>query len=286
MKKYILCLFAITLMMVSCGNNNKQPANSDLLNAETDSTQLKEDPMQEFIELMATSLDSIQIEEGYLLTGGPDGQPLNNREKIKQHLANIKKLIAHQHQRIDDLNKALTNNKSANATKIKRIIASYEKQLQQKDALIAKLTKEVDDRNFDIADLRYTVKNLDRDNYELQRQNEEKDMTISDMDQEINRFYVIVGDKSTLKKTGLLKGGSLFKKKKLDPSQFNSALFDEVDKRNFTTLKISGKKPKVLTQMPTSSYKIEDNGDGTSTLTVLDPDQFWNVSNYLVIQIN
>ena len=82
----------------------------------------------------------------------------------------------------------------------------------------------------------------------------------------------------------LLAGSGIFGKKKLDVSNLNPEQFTKIDIREFQELKIAGKKPKILTQMPESSYRFDTNPDGTATLVVTDPTKFWSISNFLVIQ--
>ena len=60
-------------------------------------------------------------------------------------------------------------------------------------------------------------------------------------------------------------------------------MFTKVDIRTFTEVTINSGNPKILTQMPASSYRIE-KGKGSSILYILDPTAFWSVSNYLIIQ--
>jgi translation initiation factor IF-2 len=86
-----------------------------------------------------------------------------------------------------------------------------------------------------------------------------------------------------LKEAGLLSGGSLFKKSRLDLSKVNASAFEKIDIRRDKTFKIPAKKVSVLTQMPSGSYEIKQNTDGTSTLTVTDANRFWSVSNFLVV---
>ena len=79
-------------------------------------------------------------------------------------------------------------------------------------------------------------------------------------------------------------GGSLFKKSKLDMTKVNASAFKKLDIRNVKTFKTPAKSCEVLTQKPANSYKVSDNGDGTSTLTITDATRFWSVTNYLVIK--
>ena len=67
-------------------------------------------------------------------------------------------------------------------------------------------------------------------------------------------------------------------------TKVNASAFKKLDIRNVKTFKIPAKSCEVLTQMPANSYKVSDNGDGTSTLTITDATRFWSVTNYLVIK--
>ncbi|MDE6448840.1 MAG: hypothetical protein K2L41_02015, partial [Muribaculaceae bacterium] len=100
----------------------------------------------------------------------------------------------------------------------------------------------------------------------------------------VTTAYVKIATKDELKKLGLLKGGGLFKKTKVDYSEFNKSVFDCIDITSTTSFRLP-KKYKILTSVPESSYTIQSEGD-VRILTITDRDLFWSVSNYLVIQIN
>jgi hypothetical protein len=59
--------------------------------------------------------------------------------------------------------------------------------------------------------------------------------------------------------------------------------FKHVDIRKFQTLNLPGKKVKLISPAPDGSYQFEETADG-NVLKILDPGQFWSVSNYLVVQ--
>lgn len=100
----------------------------------------------------------------------------------------------------------------------------------------------------------------------------------------LNEGYVKAGTKKELQAAGLLLSSGLFGKKKLDVSNLNPEQFTKIDIREFQELKIAGKKPKILTQMPESSYRFDSHSDGTTTLVITDPLKFWGISNFLVIE--
>ena len=112
------------------------------------------------------------------------------------------------------------------------------------------------------------------------RQQEEIDEKVNQM----NEAYVFIGDKNALKKAGLIGGGSLLKKSKLNTSNIDKKLFKKVDIRNVKNFQIPDSKPEVLTQMPAGSYEITKTGNNSSELTITDPARFWGVSRFLIIR--
>ena len=135
-----------------------------------------------------------------------------------------------------------------------------------------------------IKTLKGHVEKLNTQVAELQEETKQQEEALVTQSNMMNEAYVCIGSKKELKEAGLLSGGTLFKKSKLDLSQVNASAFQKIDIRHSKTFKIPGKKVSILTQMPAGSYTITDNGDGTSTLTITDVTRFWSVSNYLVVR--
>ena len=185
-------------------------------------------------------------------------------------------LLQRQRERIEFLEDSITNLSDAQNVKFLTILRGLQAQIKEKDAMISELKVELSKKNANIALLESRVSALNE-----KTQEQETIMTVqSDM---MNEGYVRLGTKKELQRDGILTRAGLFKKK-LDVSNFNPELFTKVDIRTFLELTIEGKNPEVITQMPESSYQIEENEDDTYTLRILDPTLFWSVSNYLVIQ--
>ena len=98
----------------------------------------------------------------------------------------------------------------------------------------------------------------------------------------LNEGYIKIGTKKQLTELGIVSGGFL-KKTKVNYDAIKKGAFMRVDIRQFTEMTIESGDPKILTQMPKTSYKIIKNGK-TSTLYVIDPTAFWSISNFLIIQ--
>ncbi len=123
----------------------------------------------------------------------------------------------------------------------------------------------------------------------LTQQNAEQQQVISSQnhilqtqDEMLNEGYIKTGTKSELKDAGLLKGGFM-RKSKLDISTIDKIQFKTIDIRVTTEISLNSGNPKILTQMPDDSYSIEKKGK-TSTLRIINPDKFWSISKYLIIQ--
>ena len=73
-------------------------------------------------------------------------------------------------------------------------------------------------------------------------------------------------------------------KKKADYANLDKSKFTKRDMRGLEKLTIESKNPKLITEKPASSYTLTKNDDGTTTLEIKDPQTFWSVSPFLIIQ--
>ena len=157
-------------------------------------------------------------------------------------------------------------------------------QLAQKDEEIANLRKLVDDKNVDITRLKENVQTLQQRNEMQAGLIVSQAETISSQDASIHTAYIKIGTKEELKKLGLLTGGFL-NKTKVDFTNINESLFKAVDTRSVDKIDIPAKKAKVMTPQPKDSYRI-DQVQKTLVLSVVNPDKFWGISNFVIIQID
>ena len=60
--------------------------------------------------------------------------------------------------------------------------------------------------------------------------------------------------------------------------------FKQVDITQMLEIPVNAKKAKLITSHPAGSYKMDAVEGKTDKLTITDPNAFWSVSKYLVIQ--
>ena len=275
-------LFALMCTMIACGDKTKSNPEADSLRTQL-STQMEEmDEMNLFLDAVNMSMDSVVNMEGNVLRTTGES-PLSRKEQIQKNVEAYKLILQQQRERLDILEKKLKDN-NAYAGKMQKTIAALKQQLEEKDQAIIKLSEELEQRNFQIEELKDNVDNLNVQVAELEEDSKAKQEEIDEKVNQMNEAYVFIGDKNALKKAGLIEGGSLLKKSKLNTSNIDKKLFKKVDIRNVKSFQIPDSKPEVLTQMPAGSYEITKTGNNSSELTITDPARFWGVSRFLIIR--
>lgn len=275
-------LFALMCTMIACGDKTKSNPEADSLRTQLSAQMEEMDEMNLFLDAVNMSMDSVVNMEGNVLRTTGES-PLSRKEQIQKNMEAYKLILQQQHERLDILEKKLKDN-NAYAGKMQKTIAALKQQLEEKDQAIIKLSEELEQRNFQIEELKDNVDNLNVQVAELEEDSKAKQEEIDEKVNQMNEAYVFIGDKNALKKAGLIEGGSLLKKSKLNTSNIDKKLFKKVDIRNVKNFQIPDSKPEVLTQMPAGSYEIKKTGNNSSELTITDPARFWGVSRFLIIR--
>jgi len=174
-------------------------------------------------------------------------------------------------------------------------LKSYEKRLQAltetietQNTEIAQLKKEVEGKNANIAELGTKVQNLNKNIQEQTDTITYKQKVIVDKTDKLNTAHFALGTFKQLKEEGIVSregavlglGGGKEIQGNLDPKYFTS-----VDIRQTKTIPLNVKKAVVISEHPTSSYKmVEENGQ-IAYLQIENPEEFWRLSKYAVIQV-
>jgi peptidoglycan hydrolase CwlO-like protein len=283
MKKiaYYVIAATIIVMATSCGGSTSSKEQLDSLQTALEQRDADYNELNEFLGVIATGLDSIALQEGQILT--PGESPALSRDQIKKNLDAYKQTLDSQRQRIAELEKKLKNS-NANSAQMKTILASLKQQLAQKDEEIAVLRKQVDDQSVDISNLKQNVENLQQRNEMQAGLIVSQQETIISQDASLHTAYIKIGTKKELKEAGLLTGGFL-KKTKVDFTKIDKSLFKAVDIREVEKIDIPARKAELMTPQPKDSYRI-DKVNNNNVLSIINPEKFWGVSDFVIIQIN
>ncbi len=278
-----VCLFLAITALVACGGKEKTETDHSA-DAQRDSVITENERLNEFLNIVASSMDSINGREQMIFVTR-EGVPLSRKRQIRDNLRVFEYTLNEQRRRIAELEAKLGQRDDARSRQFRTIIAGLQQQIEEKEAMIAQLRSELDSKNADITTLKGHVSRLNANVATLTEENTAKTEDLRSANEEIAKMsmgYVLIGTKKQLSAMGVLKGGFLAKKK-VDLSSVDNSMFRSVDTRQHTDFTIAGKDVKVLTAHPQSSYTLEV-GSGSTTLHVTNASAFWGASRYLIIQ--
>lgn len=292
--KFILVLLAF-VSILACKNERVDMAGymkeRDSLIIENQANKAELAELNSIISTVSAGLDSIAIQEGILYSGKTrDGVALN-RNQIIANINSMAEILKRQREKIQSLQDSLamrsanSNKSSQSIEKLQNVIAFLNKQLAEKDNEIQSLRRDVNSKNKDINQLRTSLSDMRNRAEKAENRTQVVTQALAKQDEIINECYIKIGTKKQLVASGLLKGGFL-QKKKVNYEDVDKSKFNAVDIRKFREVTLKSNNPKILTPQPSNnSFHFEENGDGTCTLVITNPTQFWSVSNFLIIQL-
>jgi hypothetical protein len=104
---------------------------------------------------------------------------------------------------------------------------------------------------------------------------------------ELSRAFYVYGSLDELKKNNVVvqtKGFIGMGKKSSSKDGFNEDYFTPIDKFEKKNIQIIGKKIQIISDHPSSSFTIIDNGNN-KTISISNPYEFWKISKYLVVVV-
>lgn len=229
------------------------------------------------------NLQSIKEKEKIIATNAADREFSKDRkQQIMEDINYINTLLDQNKKKIASLNAQLK--KSGGTIKGLEIkITELEAAMKQSEIEITDLKTALTEKNFKIEQLNGTVSNM-------QVAIEQKDQTISTQTAEINKAYVTAGTFKSLKAKGLVskEGGFLgLGKSKSLKENFPDSLFAQIDITVTKTIPVNSKSAKLLTEHPTGSYEmIHQDKDKIAYIEITDPNQFWKISKYAVVEVS
>jgi len=202
---------------------------------------------------------------------------INNKMKLNRELiANLR----------EQLRASNTSNEKLKAT-LEDMVKNFEAQLAENTKKIEELQKEIEEKNLRIAEQDQQITALNDNVQNLVEQGEQKDADIAQkaeniakQDKDLHTAYYVFGTKKELKEQRILQHGEV-----LQSQDFNRAYFTKIDYRATKVIPLYSKGAELLTSHPAGTYELAKGTTGQYTLRITDPDRFWSVSKYLVIQV-
>ena len=286
-RKMVRKLFLfLVLFLVACSGNKQYSLEERIDSLQKENARKDRDinDMTTYVSLLADGLDSIAKQEDMLFytNKGREGT-IVDKEQLRKNLDMFEETLNLQRQRIAQLADSLKA-RGEKLSNLSRLVTFLNQQLDEKNAVINDLRSELQNKNVNISQLQKKVTALTEDNTQLNQRVETQVQALKVQTEIINEGFIKIGTKKALTDLGIITGGFL-KKKKVNLNAIKQDQFMRVDIRYFKEIPLNSGDPKILTQMPASSYRITKTSKNQSVLYILDPTAFWSISNYLIVQL-
>ena len=286
MKKILLFSVCVALLS-SCGNMGK----NDAMKSQNDS--LSQVLAQRDAELNGIMEAFNEIQDGFrmineaesrvdLETGVVEGR--SNVQKIKDDICFIMEKLDANRKRIAELETQLKNSRYA-SSQLKKTIENLNKELLAKTQQIETLQAELASKNIRIAELDDAIVGLTQHMNDLVAENKAQSATVATQDKALNAAWFVFGTNSELKEQKIVSKKFLQKKKVLESDDFNKEYFTQIDIRTDKQIMLYSPEAELLTSHPVGSYEFQKNEKGQLALLITNPNKFWSVSRYLVIEV-
>ncbi len=296
-KTFIMMLAMLALTVTSCDMKNKEAAEREArAAAEIDSlrnalnlAENESNDLMNTVDQIQNAFREINQAENIVTVQSAQGEGadkiaiMDNMRLIQEKMSLNRELIANLKEQLKASNSK--NNKMKST--LDEMVKNFEAQMAEKDVQIGELQKQLQQRDIRIAEQDKQITSLNENVNTLAQSNEEKTktiekntQTIDQQDKAIHTAYYVFGTKKELREQNILQHGDVLKS-----GNFNRDYFTRIDYRVKKVIPLYSKSAKVLTNHPAGTYSLDKDASGQYTLRVSDPERFWSISKYLVVQV-
>ena len=276
----------ISSMLFSC-NENKEKEQQSL--AEVSKQELitalsEREQLLILVKEISTGLEQIkQLENIMTVSAEHPEKNVSQQAQILADISSLKERIQQRKEKLQELESKLQDS-TINNKELQETVQALQSQIDSQIEEIESLKQQLVAANEHIGALNNEVDSLNTTVTTVTGERNAAQEASVKLENELNTCYYIIATKSELKSYNIIETGFL-RKTKLTKSDFDKGDFVISDKRILNTLPLNASKIKILTNHPETSYElIEENG--LKTIKITNPEQFWNQTNYLVVEKN
>lgn len=283
MKKFFLLPVAL-LVLVACENGTGK-SESDAARERDSLVQIISEKDNELNDIMGTfneiqeGFRQINEAEGRITVTDGNPETASSKEAIRENMRFIQETMQQNHDRIAKLKEKLRNS-SFTAEKLQKTIESLSVQLEEQRQRVQELEVQLAEKDIQIAEQGEAISHLNENVSALTEENNSKTQKVENQDKQLHTAWFVFGTKSELKEQKILQDGDVLKN-----GNFNKDYFTKIDIRYDKEIKLYSKSAKLLTNHPSGSYQLVKDAKGQYVLHITNPNTFWSVSKYLVVQV-
>jgi predicted nuclease with TOPRIM domain len=282
--KKIFYLIALIPFAFGCGGNKQNGVLSaeDSLTAVNGGQQVRihdqDSSIQSFIKgfnEIQDNLDIIKEKEKIVTAASKDAETRKTKqEQIVEDIQSIYDIMNKNKQRLSAMRTKLNKSNKKNE-ELEKFITRLTAEIESKDGQIADLKTQLEQLNV-------AMTNLNTNYQEVTQESEIKTEKLN------TAFYAFGTSKELIKNGVLTKEGGFIGLGKIQKMKedFNKTYFTKVDVSTTNSIILGAKKAKLITTHPAGSYKFEGTDGKAEKLTIINAEDFWSVSKYLVVVID
>jgi len=288
MKSSFITCIILLVVLTSCG---KQSSDYRTLKAQNDSLQNAKIKLQEEVDGYFSAMNQIEqnIEKikstENSISSQPVGKELNDdiRTKINEDMTYLNDMLQANKTELERLRSQIKRS-AFKSSQLEHTILRLTKSLEEETTKVSLLQVELAEKDSIIIKLDTKVTDMGKDIEELSTDNKTKETKIKEQDETIHTAWYVFGTMSELKQQKIVTSDGILSAKKVLQRDFNKNYFVRIDARNTKSIPLYSTHAKILTSHPKSSYTL-DKENGNFVLLILDTDDFWSISKYLVIEV-
>ena len=246
----------------------------------------EKDSLMELMGDIADGMAQIKEIQDIVSVNNLNGETPDRKRQLRDDIVLIQQSVNKQKQRLAELEKRLKQSTNYNSS-MQKSIANMKAQLEEQQKTINSLTEQLAAAHIQIKNLNQSVDSLNTVNKAVIKEKEAAQEESKQLTNEVNNLnacYYVVGSKKELKENKIIETGFL-RKTKILQGDYEMSYFTKADRRTLNEIPLHSTKAELMTSHPKDSYQIVDHGN-VKTLHILNPNRFWEKSNFLVIKVD
>jgi len=204
----------------------------------------------------------------------------SKRETILHDIQMLNTMLEQNKKKISQLNEKLKSS-GMKIAGLEKKVDELSLALEQRNQSIDSLKTYLVEKDFELAQLNTKLADTEADVAQ-------KQTTIENQTVELHKGYLASGTYKELKEKGLIdkEGGFLWLGRTTSLREnVASKSFTEIDITQTTSIPVNSKKVELITEHPGNSYEfVKDENDLIASINIKDPNEFWRISKYAVIE--
>ncbi|MCW0483038.1 hypothetical protein [Gaoshiqia sediminis] len=214
--------------------------------------------------------------------GGKD-----RKQALLEDITLMNSMLEESSKKIAELEEKLKKS-GLNLRAFERRVAALNESIESQNVQIAELKQIIEQKDFQMAELNSKIEEMGMEMAKQADSISYKDQVITDKVSKLNTGHIAYGTYKELAEKGILtkEGGILgIGASKTLQQNLDEEYFTTLDIRESTVIPLHTKKAKVISEHPSDSYKLVEEEGQIAYLQIENPDKFWKISKYAVIEV-